>query len=77
MKDNPLKQIIAESMYAGSLLAEQKYSGNVNDLQFEPLIKSYKKLRILVHDFIKLNQLEQIDFDHFFPLLKEIENIKT
>lgn len=77
MKEQQLKQIIAEAMYAGSLLAEQNYSGEINSQAHESLVNSYRKLKSLLTDFSNQNGWTNFDGNDILPLQKEIETIKT
>ena len=61
MKEQQLKQIIAEAMYAGGMLAEQNYSGVINSETYEPLVNSFRKLKKLVVDFTNQNDSNQGD----------------
>ncbi len=75
MKEKQLQQIIAESMYAGSLLADKNYGGDINSDAHKPFVVSMLKLRELVQEFITQNNMEEIDVDAIFPLHNEIETL--
>jgi hypothetical protein len=77
MQEQQLKQIIAEAMYAGCLLAEQNYNGEIHSEAHEPLVNSFRKLQKLVGEFGSQNGLNDIDVETIFPLQKEIETLKT
>jgi hypothetical protein len=51
MQVQQLKQIIAEAMYAGCLLAEQNYSDEIHSETHEPLVNAFRKLQKLVGEF--------------------------
>ena len=76
MKEQQLKQIIAEAMYAGGLLAEQNYSGEINSQAHELLVNSYKKLEGLLTEFANQNGWTTLDVNDILPLQKEIKTIK-
>jgi hypothetical protein len=75
MKEKQLQQIIAESMYAGSLLADKNYGGEINSNSNKSFVNSILKLKDLVQEFTAHNNLGNIDLDAIFPLHKEIENV--
>lgn len=75
MKEKQLQQIIAESMYAGSLLADRNYGGEINSEPYKPFVGSILKLKELVQEFTANNDMGVIDLDAIFPLHQEIETI--
>lgn len=75
MKEKQLQQIIAASMYAGSLLTERNYGGEITTDVYKPFVASIQKLKGLVDEFSSQNNLDEIDVDTIFPLYKEIETI--
>ncbi len=75
MKEKLLQEIIAESMHAGSLLAEQNYGGEINTLPYRSFVSSIMKLKGLTSDFINENGLTKVDIDKIFPIHDEIEEL--
>jgi len=75
MKEKQLQRIIAESMYAGSLLADRNHGGEINSESYKPIVSSMLKLKESVAEFAAQNDMGEIDLDVIFPLNKEIETI--
>ena len=75
MKEQKLKTIIAEAMYAGGLLAEQKYGGLMNSNTYEPVVHSLTKLVHLLEDLTTEEGLTGISIEKVLPLYKEIETV--
>ena len=76
MKEQKLKSIIAEAMYAGTLLAERNYGGVIMSKEYEPYVSSLNKLDNLLKEFVSENGFSEIQVDKVLPLQKEI-NIVT
>jgi len=75
MKEKQLQQIIAESMNAGSLLAEQNYGGEINNQNYRSFVMSLMKLKKLTQEFTIQNNLSEINVDEIFPIHLEIEEL--
>lgn len=75
MKEKQLQEIIAESMHAGSLLADQNYGGSIESSKSRVFAASLMKLKTLTQDFTETNDLGDIDIDKIFPVHPEIEEL--
>lgn len=73
MKTDKLKQLIAEAMYAGSLLSDRHYSGAINAHEYAPFVSSLKKMQALLSEAFSDHGDEAIDLAAIFPLQEEIE----
>ena len=74
-KTKQLQQIIAQSMYAGSLLAEKNFGGEINHAGYRPVVESFEKLKEMVNAFTAQNDLEEIPVLEVFPLYNEIQTV--
>lgn len=75
MNEQKLKSIVAEAMYAGSLLGEKKFGGVINSKEFEMYVASLSKLEALLKEFMAESGLTDVSVDKILPILKEIYTV--
>jgi hypothetical protein len=75
MNELKLKTIIAEAMYAGSLLGEKNFGGVINSKEFELYVASLAKLEALLKEFVTESGLNDINVEKVLPILKEIQTV--